>query len=299
MKGYGLSDLGDGTGVQRFDVEIVGVLKSYAPKQDLILARIHGEALDEDGDHRRNERQPDLRRREADRRARLRMAVLARPDLRHHADPEHARHPQGAGRAAGADRRARRPAPRRFIGAFGTGEFAGALGGARSRRFRGEPAGRAASRRCRCPCRFSGRLAPGRLFERDGRSARAGSWRPRARRLRPRRATAPPSAPATARARLGRGRRAALGRHGPVGDRHRDLGRRQLDARLRPSVPVDGPRRHADGPRRRPDRAAVALPLLQVLVDRERCWARSRRTARPASSAASASRRRWCRSRSG
>jgi SpoIVB peptidase S55 len=40
MKGYGLSDLGDGKGVQRFDVEIVGLLKSYAPKQDLILARI-------------------------------------------------------------------------------------------------------------------------------------------------------------------------------------------------------------------------------------------------------------------
>lgn len=45
MKGYGLSDLGDGKGVQRFDVEIVGVLKSFAPKQDLILARIDNEAL--------------------------------------------------------------------------------------------------------------------------------------------------------------------------------------------------------------------------------------------------------------
>src|SRR6185436_8699728 len=44
MRGYTLSDLGDGAGVQRFDVEIVGVLRSYAPKQDLILARIHSEA---------------------------------------------------------------------------------------------------------------------------------------------------------------------------------------------------------------------------------------------------------------
>ena len=35
MKGYGFSDLGDGKGVQRFEVEIVGLLKSYAPKQDL------------------------------------------------------------------------------------------------------------------------------------------------------------------------------------------------------------------------------------------------------------------------
>jgi hypothetical protein len=50
MKGYGLSDLGDGKGIQRFDVEIVGLLKSYAPKQDLILARIiDNEALTRTG----------------------------------------------------------------------------------------------------------------------------------------------------------------------------------------------------------------------------------------------------------
>jgi len=49
MKGYGFSDLGDGKGVQRFDVEIVGLLKSYAPKQDLILARVLGGLLDKTG----------------------------------------------------------------------------------------------------------------------------------------------------------------------------------------------------------------------------------------------------------
>ena len=49
MKGYGLSDLGDGKGVRRFDVEIVGLLKSYAPKQDLILARILGDTLERTG----------------------------------------------------------------------------------------------------------------------------------------------------------------------------------------------------------------------------------------------------------
>ncbi len=49
MKGYGLSDLGDGKGVRRFEVEIVGLLKSYAPKQDLILARILGDTLDKTG----------------------------------------------------------------------------------------------------------------------------------------------------------------------------------------------------------------------------------------------------------
>jgi hypothetical protein len=49
MRGYTLSDLGDGAGVQRFDVEIVGVLKSYAPKQDLVLARIHSETIAKTG----------------------------------------------------------------------------------------------------------------------------------------------------------------------------------------------------------------------------------------------------------
>jgi hypothetical protein len=49
MKGYGFSDLGDGKGVQRFEVEIVGLLKSYAPKQDLILARVTGGLLDQTG----------------------------------------------------------------------------------------------------------------------------------------------------------------------------------------------------------------------------------------------------------
>jgi SpoIVB peptidase S55 len=49
MKGYGFSDLGDGKGVQRFEVEIVGLLKSYAPKQDLILARVLGGLLDKTG----------------------------------------------------------------------------------------------------------------------------------------------------------------------------------------------------------------------------------------------------------
>src|SRR6187399_1883826 len=49
MKGYGLSDLGDGRGVQRFEIEIIGLLKSYAPKQDLILARVQNEAIERTG----------------------------------------------------------------------------------------------------------------------------------------------------------------------------------------------------------------------------------------------------------
>jgi len=49
MKGYGLSDFGDGKGVQRFDVEILGLLKRYAPRQDLILARVAGAGLEKSG----------------------------------------------------------------------------------------------------------------------------------------------------------------------------------------------------------------------------------------------------------
>ena len=49
MKGYGVTDLGDGKGVQRFDVEILGLLKRFAPKQDLILARVSGIGLENSG----------------------------------------------------------------------------------------------------------------------------------------------------------------------------------------------------------------------------------------------------------
>ena len=49
MKGYGVSDLGDGKGIQRFDVEILGVLKRYAPRQDLVLARVSGASLEKAG----------------------------------------------------------------------------------------------------------------------------------------------------------------------------------------------------------------------------------------------------------
>jgi len=46
MRGYGLSDLGDGRGIQKFDVEILGVLRRYAPRQDLILGRVSGAGLE-------------------------------------------------------------------------------------------------------------------------------------------------------------------------------------------------------------------------------------------------------------
>ena len=49
MKGWGATDLGDGKGVQRFDVEIIGLLKRYAPGQDLILARVSGAGLEQSG----------------------------------------------------------------------------------------------------------------------------------------------------------------------------------------------------------------------------------------------------------
>ena len=49
MKGYGFSDLGGGRGIQRFDVEMIGVLKRFAPKQDLILAKVSGAGLEHSG----------------------------------------------------------------------------------------------------------------------------------------------------------------------------------------------------------------------------------------------------------
>jgi SpoIVB peptidase S55 len=49
MKGYGVTDMGDGRGIQRFDVEILGLLKRFAPGQDLILARVGGIGLEKAG----------------------------------------------------------------------------------------------------------------------------------------------------------------------------------------------------------------------------------------------------------
>ncbi|HEV8610518.1 MAG TPA: SpoIVB peptidase S55 domain-containing protein [Thermoanaerobaculia bacterium] len=49
LKGYGFSDLGGGKGIQRFDVEMIGTLRRFAPKQDLILARVSGAGLEHSG----------------------------------------------------------------------------------------------------------------------------------------------------------------------------------------------------------------------------------------------------------
>ncbi|HSE62918.1 MAG TPA: hypothetical protein VLG15_04835 [Thermoanaerobaculia bacterium] len=49
MKGYGFSDLGGGRGIQRFEVEMIGTLKRFAPKQDLVLARVSGAGLEHSG----------------------------------------------------------------------------------------------------------------------------------------------------------------------------------------------------------------------------------------------------------
>jgi hypothetical protein len=49
QKGYGLCDFGGGAGVQKFGVEILGVMREYAPKQDLILARLSGNNLEKSG----------------------------------------------------------------------------------------------------------------------------------------------------------------------------------------------------------------------------------------------------------
>src|SRR5207244_7499682 len=44
MKGYGKTVF-QGTKIEQFDVELLGVLKNYQPKQDMILARLFGGPL--------------------------------------------------------------------------------------------------------------------------------------------------------------------------------------------------------------------------------------------------------------
>jgi hypothetical protein len=48
MKGYGRTVF-QGTQIEQFDVELLGVLKNYAPKQDMILARLSGGPLAKTG----------------------------------------------------------------------------------------------------------------------------------------------------------------------------------------------------------------------------------------------------------
>lgn len=48
MKGYGLSVF-QGTKIERFDVEVVGVLRNALPKQDMVLARMSGAGLEKTG----------------------------------------------------------------------------------------------------------------------------------------------------------------------------------------------------------------------------------------------------------
>src|SRR5215475_12071754 len=48
MKGFGRTVF-QGTTIENFQVEILGVLKNYGPKQDLVLARLSGGPLKETG----------------------------------------------------------------------------------------------------------------------------------------------------------------------------------------------------------------------------------------------------------
>ena len=48
-RGYGLSDFGTEKGIERFGVEILGILKNIAPRQDAILARLSGPEVEKSG----------------------------------------------------------------------------------------------------------------------------------------------------------------------------------------------------------------------------------------------------------
>ena len=69
-----------GSQVDRVPVEILGVLENTGPKRSLILVRLEGEPAERDRCRRRYEREPGLRRRPLDRRARLRLPVRKRTD---------------------------------------------------------------------------------------------------------------------------------------------------------------------------------------------------------------------------
>src|SRR5712691_9538963 len=48
MKGFGKTVF-QGTTIEQFDVEVLGVLKNFAPRQDMILARLSGGPLEKTG----------------------------------------------------------------------------------------------------------------------------------------------------------------------------------------------------------------------------------------------------------
>ena len=55
MKGYGLSVF-RGTKLERFDVEVLSILKNFNPKYDVVLIKCEGDYLQHTGSDRRNER---------------------------------------------------------------------------------------------------------------------------------------------------------------------------------------------------------------------------------------------------
>src|SRR3954471_4466753 len=48
MKGFGLSVF-SGTDIERFEVEVISVLKNFNPKNDIVLIRCHGQNLEHTG----------------------------------------------------------------------------------------------------------------------------------------------------------------------------------------------------------------------------------------------------------
>ena len=290
MKGYTLSDLGDGRGVQRFDVEIVGVLKSYAPKQDLVLARVLSEAIEKTGIIAGMSGSPVY----VDGRLVGALAygwpfsrepicgitpIQSMLDIR----KAPAAPPVPIGGAAPAAQ---------FLSTFSNRDFADGVAALLSP-LRGDAVS-SGPVPLPLPVSFSGGNPAGESFRAggggrglDGRAfGRVGSGRRRGSRYG---CVEPPRAGFRGR------RRAAVRRHGPFGDRHGDVGGRELDPGVRSPVSVDGSGRHAHGARRGPDGAARRSIARSSSRRRARSWARCRRTARREFWAASASRRRWCR----
>ena len=89
MKGYGTTVF-EGTKLERFDVEILGVLQQHRTRTGPHPGARRRSGHSTRGRHRRHERLADLYRRQGHRCAVVFVAVLERADRRHHADRRNA-----------------------------------------------------------------------------------------------------------------------------------------------------------------------------------------------------------------
>ena len=168
------------------------------------------------------------------------------PDLRDHADPEHARHPP----RAAARRRFRsglglgRLDGRRSLSAFSTGQLRRDASTELVKPFRGRLLGRSDGRPLPIPVSFGGRLRAGPAVHAHRRAA---NWMsvPSGERAASSAGGGPPARPLQPGSAVADA--ASVGRHGSLRHGNGDVGRGELGPRPSATPSLDGPGRHADG----------------------------------------------------